>query len=167
MSGQDGWPTPLRPCCNLAHACRPTAAALPVPVSLVQVLASCLLTQIDYLNKALDLFNTAIVSPIYYVMFTLLSIIASVIMFQVRGNSVMVFGWIVGSWTLIGSRLLFKAVGSCFQTTRLCNPSETLHVAPARTNTRTCVYTHTTQQACANAHTHTRVSAPTPPICIL
>ena len=44
----------------------------------------CLLTQVDYLNKALDLFNTAIVSPIYYVMFTLLTITASIIMFQVR-----------------------------------------------------------------------------------
>jgi hypothetical protein len=37
----------------------------------------------NYLNKSLDLFNTAIVSPIYYVMFTLLTIVASVIMFQV------------------------------------------------------------------------------------
>jgi hypothetical protein len=45
---------------------------------------TCLLTQMNYLNKSLDLFNTAIVSPIYYVMFTLLTIIASVIMFQVR-----------------------------------------------------------------------------------
>jgi len=49
----------------------------------IVVLATCLLTQIDYLNKALDLFNTAVVSPIYYVMFTLLTITASVIMFQV------------------------------------------------------------------------------------
>lgn len=40
----------------------------------------------NYLNKALDLFNTAIVSPIYYVMFTLLTIIASVIMFQVSSG---------------------------------------------------------------------------------
>lgn len=35
-----------------------------------------------YLNKALDTFNTAIVSPIYYVMFTSLTIVASVIMFK-------------------------------------------------------------------------------------
>jgi uncharacterized protein (DUF2062 family) len=49
-----------------------------------QVVIACLLTQMNYLNKALDLFNTAIVSPIYYVMFTLLTVIASVIMFQVR-----------------------------------------------------------------------------------
>lgn len=49
----------------------------------MQIVVSCLLTQMNYLNKALDLFNTAIVSPIYYVMFTLLTMIASVIMFQV------------------------------------------------------------------------------------
>lgn len=50
---------------------------------------ACLLTQMNYLNKSLDLFNTAIVSPIYYVMFTLLTIIASVIMFQVCCCSVL------------------------------------------------------------------------------
>ena len=33
--------------------------------------------------QALDTFNTAIVSPIYYVMFTSLTILASVIMFKV------------------------------------------------------------------------------------
>lgn len=40
----------------------------------LQVVVSCILTQMNYLNKALDLFNTAIVSPVYYVMFTLLTI---------------------------------------------------------------------------------------------
>ena len=49
----------------------------------LQIVVACLLTQMNYLNKSLDLFNTAIVSPIYYVMFTLLTIVASVIMFQV------------------------------------------------------------------------------------
>lgn len=47
------------------------------------VVVTCLLTQMNYLNKALDLFNTAVVSPIYYVMFTTLTIVASAIMFQV------------------------------------------------------------------------------------
>ena len=37
----------------------------------------------NYLNKALDLFNTAIVSPIYYVMFTTLTVAANIILFQV------------------------------------------------------------------------------------
>ena len=31
----------------------------------------------NYLNKALDLFNTAVVTPIYYVMFTTATIAAS------------------------------------------------------------------------------------------
>uniref|UniRef100_A0A7N0U3M0 Probable magnesium transporter n=1 Tax=Kalanchoe fedtschenkoi TaxID=63787 RepID=A0A7N0U3M0_KALFE len=39
-------------------------------------------TQINYLNKALDTFNTAVVSPVYYVMFTSLTILASMIMFK-------------------------------------------------------------------------------------
>ncbi|XP_070028246.1 probable magnesium transporter NIPA3 isoform X3 [Nicotiana sylvestris] len=47
------------------------------------VMATCVFTQMNYLNKALDTFNTALVSPIYYVMFTSLTIVASVIMFKV------------------------------------------------------------------------------------
>ncbi|KAJ8541637.1 hypothetical protein K7X08_002453 [Anisodus acutangulus] len=46
------------------------------------VVATCVFTQMNYLNKALDTFNTALVSPIYYVTFTSLTIIASVIMFK-------------------------------------------------------------------------------------
>ncbi|KAM0031554.1 putative magnesium transporter NIPA [Helianthus debilis subsp. tardiflorus] len=42
----------------------------------------CVITQMNYLNKALDTFNTAVVSPIYYTMFTSLTILASVIMFK-------------------------------------------------------------------------------------
>ncbi|KAK9837234.1 hypothetical protein WJX81_000514 [Elliptochloris bilobata] len=48
----------------------------------ILIVAVCVLTQINYLNKALDVFNTAIVSPIYYVMFTVATITASCIMFQ-------------------------------------------------------------------------------------
>lgn len=49
----------------------------------MQVVAICVVTQMNYLNKALDLFNTAIVSPIYYVMFTTFTILAAAILFQV------------------------------------------------------------------------------------
>ncbi|KAF9620771.1 hypothetical protein IFM89_014504 [Coptis chinensis] len=48
----------------------------------VAVAVVLVITQLNYLNKALDTFNTAIVSPIYYVMFTTLTIIASAIMFK-------------------------------------------------------------------------------------
>ncbi|XP_061944165.1 LRR receptor-like serine/threonine-protein kinase ER2 isoform X2 [Populus nigra] len=46
------------------------------------IVLACVITQINYLNKALDTFNAAVVSPIYYVMFTSLTILASVIMFK-------------------------------------------------------------------------------------
>ena len=49
----------------------------------LQIVAACVVTQMIYLNRALDLFNTAIISPIYYVMFTTFTIFASAILFQV------------------------------------------------------------------------------------
>lgn len=41
----------------------------------------CIVVQMNYLNKALDIFNTAVVTPIYYVMFTTCTIIASAILY--------------------------------------------------------------------------------------
>ncbi|KAK9810385.1 hypothetical protein WJX72_009789 [[Myrmecia] bisecta] len=46
------------------------------------IVGVCVITQMNYLNKALDLFNTALVSPIYYVMFTTLTITASAVLFK-------------------------------------------------------------------------------------
>ncbi|XWS35171.1 hypothetical protein CRYUN_Cryun21dG0103000 [Craigia yunnanensis] len=46
------------------------------------VVTFCRLLQVNYLNKALDTFNTAVISPVYYVMFTTFTIIASMIMFK-------------------------------------------------------------------------------------
>ncbi|KAH6780399.1 magnesium transporter [Perilla frutescens var. hirtella] len=46
------------------------------------VAVTCVITQLNYLNKALDTFNTTVVSPIYYAMFTSLTIVASAIMFK-------------------------------------------------------------------------------------
>jgi hypothetical protein len=42
----------------------------------------CITVQMNYLNKALDLFNTGIVTPVYYVFFTTLVIVASTILFR-------------------------------------------------------------------------------------
>lgn len=42
----------------------------------------CICIQMNYLNRSLDLFETAIVTPIYYVFFTTLVIIASAILFR-------------------------------------------------------------------------------------
>ncbi|CAL0319764.1 unnamed protein product [Lupinus luteus] len=46
------------------------------------VAVSCIITQLNYLNMALDNFNTAVVSPIYYALFTSFTILASAIMFK-------------------------------------------------------------------------------------
>ncbi|XP_026732314.1 magnesium transporter NIPA2 [Trichoplusia ni] len=42
----------------------------------------CIMVQMNYLNKSLDIFNTSIVTPVYYVMFTILVIVASGILFK-------------------------------------------------------------------------------------
>ncbi|CAN0878501.1 Probable magnesium transporter NIPA6 [Linum grandiflorum] len=46
------------------------------------VTITCIIIQLIYLNMALDTFNTAVVSPIYYAMFTSFTILASAIMFK-------------------------------------------------------------------------------------
>ena len=42
----------------------------------------CISVQMNYLNKSLDLFETTVVTPVYYVFFTTLVIIASAILFR-------------------------------------------------------------------------------------
>ena len=54
----------------------------PVAWGLLIAVLACVTTQMNYLNKALDIFNTSLVTPIYYVMFTTLTIIASAILFR-------------------------------------------------------------------------------------
>ena len=41
-----------------------------------------LLTEINYLNKALELFNTALVTPTYFVTFTTFTLVTSIILYQ-------------------------------------------------------------------------------------
>ncbi|KAL9686313.1 hypothetical protein QQ045_023769 [Rhodiola kirilowii] len=75
------------------------------------IVGACVITQMNYLNKALDTFNTAVVSPIYYVMFTSLTIVASVIMFKDwdRQNPTQVVTEICGFMTIFaGTFLLHK-----------------------------------------------------------
>ncbi|KAK4438339.1 putative magnesium transporter NIPA3 [Sesamum alatum] len=90
------------------------------------VVTVCVLTQMNYLNKALDTFNTAVVSPIYYVMFTSLTILASVIMFKDwdRQNLTQIVTEMCGFVTILsGTFLLHKtkdmADGSISTATRL------------------------------------------------
>lgn len=46
------------------------------------VVILCILVQMNYFNKALDTFSTNVVNPIYYVMFSTATILASFILFQ-------------------------------------------------------------------------------------
>lgn len=64
-----------------------------------------------FLFQALDTFNTAVVSPIYYVMFTSLTILASVIMFKDwdRQNPTQIVTEMCGFVTILsGTFLLHK-----------------------------------------------------------
>ncbi|CAI0556840.1 unnamed protein product [Linum tenue] len=75
------------------------------------VVMACVITQMNYLNKALDTFNTAVVSPIYYVMFTTFTILASVIMFKDwdRQNPIQIVTEMCGFVTILaGTFLLHK-----------------------------------------------------------
>ncbi|XP_011500225.1 PREDICTED: magnesium transporter NIPA2 [Ceratosolen solmsi marchali] len=49
---------------------------------LLFLLILCIMIQMNYLNKSLDLFNTSIVTPIYYVFFTTFVLTASAILFK-------------------------------------------------------------------------------------
>lgn len=80
------------------------------------VVGICVITQMNYLNKALDIFNTAVVSPIYYVMFTSFTILASVIMFKDwdRQNLTQIVTEMCGFVTILsGTFLLHKTKDMC------------------------------------------------------
>ncbi|KAM4052880.1 magnesium transporter NIPA3 [Anomaloglossus baeobatrachus] len=68
-------------------------------------------TQINYLNKALDVFNTSIVTPIYYVFFTTMVVTCSVILFK-EWNSMDIsdmIGTLSGFFTIIAGIFLLHA----------------------------------------------------------
>ncbi|AMD22399.1 HGR060Wp [Eremothecium sinecaudum] len=48
----------------------------------ITVVAGCTLIQLHYFNKSLDIFDSSIVNPIYYVVFTTATITASLILFH-------------------------------------------------------------------------------------
>ena len=53
---------------------------------LLLIVIVCIVIQLNYLNRALDTFNTAVVTPIYYVFFTSAVIVASLVLFKEWGN---------------------------------------------------------------------------------
>ncbi|RUS17407.1 hypothetical protein BC937DRAFT_90010 [Endogone sp. FLAS-F59071] len=65
-----------------------------------------LLTEINYLNKALNLFNTSLVTPIYYVIFTSLTIVASAVLFQGFNSTVQDIVTVIAGFLVICSGIL-------------------------------------------------------------
>ena len=71
----------------------------------------CITVQMNYLNKSLDTFNTSMVTPIYYVMFTTLTIVASGLLFKEWNQltHVGIIGEICGFATIICGVFLLHA----------------------------------------------------------
>lgn len=77
----------------------------------ISVVIICCLVQLNYLNKALDSFNTAVVAPVYYVMFTTLTILANMIMYKDwdSQNATQIASEVCGFVTIVaGTFLLHK-----------------------------------------------------------
>jgi len=70
--------------------------------ALVIWVAACIATQMNYLNKALDTFNTTMVSSVYYVFFTLCTVTASMIMYKDWENqTASTIGWQMFSFAVL------------------------------------------------------------------
>ncbi|RXM27344.1 Magnesium transporter NIPA2 [Acipenser ruthenus] len=83
----------------------------PLAYILLATLAISVSTQINYLNKALDTFNTSVVTPVYYVFFTTVVVTCSVILFK-EWNSMSVadiFGNLSGFCIIIIGIFLLQA----------------------------------------------------------
>lgn len=75
----------------------------------VLVVAACVVTQMNYLNKALDIFSTALVSPVYYVMFTALTVLASMVLFRDPQTGRDVLSELCGFVTIVAGTFLLHA----------------------------------------------------------
>ncbi|XP_040845147.1 magnesium transporter NIPA4 isoform X2 [Ochotona curzoniae] len=75
----------------------------PLPYILSLILALSLSTQVNFLNRALDIFNTSLVFPIYYVFFTTVVVTSSIILFKEWNSmsAVDITGTLAGFVTII------------------------------------------------------------------
>lgn len=78
---------------------------------LLVCLVICISIQINYLNKALDIFNTSVVTPIYYVLFTTAVMTCSAILFKEWQHLVLpnIIGSISGFLTIVSGIFLLHA----------------------------------------------------------
>ncbi|KAI9480697.1 MAG: magnesium transporter [Benjaminiella poitrasii] len=85
-----------------------------------------LLTQIVYLNKALNLFNTALVTPTYYVIFTTMTIVSSIVLYRgFEASPVAVVTCVLGFLTICsGVALLHHSKSQPSESRGMINPNE-------------------------------------------
>ncbi|NXW78526.1 NIPA2 protein, partial [Hirundo rustica] len=78
---------------------------------LLVCLVTCISIQINYLNKALDIFNTSVVTPVYYVLFTTAVMMCSAILFKEWQHMVLdnIIGSISGFLTIVSGIFLLHA----------------------------------------------------------
>ncbi|XP_019409009.1 PREDICTED: magnesium transporter NIPA3 [Crocodylus porosus] len=83
----------------------------PLVYILVGTLVLSVSIQINYLNKALDVFNTSLVTPIYYVFFTMIVVTCSIILFQEWNSMDLgdIIGTLSGFFTIIIGIFLLHA----------------------------------------------------------
>ncbi|XP_014224139.1 magnesium transporter NIPA2 [Trichogramma pretiosum] len=91
--------------------------------ALLFLLILCIMVQMNYLNKSLDLFNTGVVTPIYYVFFTTFVITASAILFREWEHMIVedVIGCICGFLIIVIAIILlngFKDLDISYQDVR-------------------------------------------------
>ncbi|XP_029463238.1 magnesium transporter NIPA2-like [Rhinatrema bivittatum] len=74
-------------------------------------LVACISVQINYLNKALDIFNTSVVTPIYYVIFTTAVMTCSAILFREWQHMTLdnIIGTVSGFLTIVFGVFLLHA----------------------------------------------------------
>nr|XP_033802554.1 magnesium transporter NIPA2-like isoform X2 [Geotrypetes seraphini]XP_033802555.1 magnesium transporter NIPA2-like isoform X2 [Geotrypetes seraphini] len=74
-------------------------------------LVACISVQINYLNKALDIFNTSVVTPIYYVIFTTAVMTCSAILFREWQHMTLdnIIGTVSGFLTIVFGIFLIHA----------------------------------------------------------
>ncbi|WAQ99436.1 NIPA2-like protein [Mya arenaria] len=75
------------------------------------IVIDCSLIELVYLNKSLDTFNTAIVTPTYYVLFTSCAVMFSLVMFKEFGRMTLedIIGALIGFMVIISGIFLLNA----------------------------------------------------------
>ncbi|XP_059555045.1 magnesium transporter NIPA4 isoform X1 [Myotis daubentonii] len=106
----------------------------PLPYILSLILALSLSTQVNFLNRALDIFNTSLVFPIYYVFFTTIVVTSSIILFKEwhSMSTVDIVGTLSGFVTIILGVFMLHAFRDLdMSQTRLPHMHKTPTPAPA------------------------------------